>query len=300
MVDSSTSSSGTNPYEGYVMDAENAAEMARLMIQDHLLTQAMGGLIPEQPNLSQVSHVLDIGSGPGGWLLNLVTQYPHIQGYGIDISQLMTEYATSLAASQNLTNVQFQVMDATKPLNFPNNSFDLVNGRILMGFLTTSQWPSLLQECYRITKPGGMIRLTEGEWGFTNSVALDRLTGLATLSFHRACHSFSPHGRTFGTIPVLSSLLRQAGYQNIQHRAHVVDFSTGTAIHEANVQNVLIVYKLLQPLFTQLQLVSQEELDVLYEQMEEELQAKDFSAIDFFLTAWGRKGQQKSPTIFVA
>ena len=44
----------------YFIDAENAAEMARLMIQDHLLTQAMGGLVPEQSDLSQVYHVLDI------------------------------------------------------------------------------------------------------------------------------------------------------------------------------------------------------------------------------------------------
>src|SRR6266550_6572850 len=45
MTDNPDSSvSGTH---GYVIDAENAAEMARLMLQDRLLTQSMGGLISE-------------------------------------------------------------------------------------------------------------------------------------------------------------------------------------------------------------------------------------------------------------
>ena len=157
MTDTPDSSTGPSGYEGYVVDAENAAEMARLMIQDHLLTQAMGGLVPEQSDLSQVYHVLDIACGSGGWLLDLVTQYPHLQGVGIDISHLMMEYATSLTKSQGLSNVQFVVMDATQPLRFPDNTFDLVNGRILTGFLSTHQWSALLQECARITRPGGFF-----------------------------------------------------------------------------------------------------------------------------------------------
>jgi hypothetical protein len=46
------------------------------------------------------------------------------------------EYATSLAEAQDLSTLQFRVMDATQPLDFPDSTFDLVNGRILMGFLS--------------------------------------------------------------------------------------------------------------------------------------------------------------------
>src|SRR5712691_6950298 len=52
MTKSSASSSGTPGHEGYVLPAENAAEMARLMLLDHLLTQAVGGPLPEQSDLS--------------------------------------------------------------------------------------------------------------------------------------------------------------------------------------------------------------------------------------------------------
>jgi ubiquinone/menaquinone biosynthesis C-methylase UbiE len=291
MTDLPHSSSGTQPYEGYIIDAENAAEMARLMIQDRVITHAMGGVLPEQPDLSGVRQVLDIGCGPGGWILSLTQQYPHIYGVGIDISHLMIEYATNLATSEGLTNARFQVMDATQPLHFPDQTFDLVNGRILTGFLSTQQWPALLSECARITKPGGILRLTETEWGFTNSAALDTLTGLCALGLHRAGHSFSPHGRTFGTTNVLRLLLRKAGYEAIEQRAHVVDFSTGTDAHVSNTQQVITVYKQLQPFYLQMQLATQAEIEQLCEQMETDVQAEDFCAIDYYLTIWGRKGE---------
>src|SRR5215469_7252986 len=140
MTDTSDSSSRSSTYEGYVMDAEKVAEeMARLMMQDHLLTQVMGGVLPEQTDLSQIQQVLDIACGPGGWLLSLATEYPHMHGMGIDISQLMIDYANSQAVQQGLSNVRFEVMDATKPLAFPDQTFDLVNGRIFIGFLSTQQ-----------------------------------------------------------------------------------------------------------------------------------------------------------------
>ncbi len=296
MTHTPDSSVGSHSYEGYALDAENAAEMARLMVQDRVLTQAMGGVLPEQTDLSQVYHVLDIACGPGGWLLDVVHQHPHTHGVGIDISQLMMEYATSLATAKGLPNVQFRVMDATQRLDFPDNTFDLINGRILVGFLSRPQWPALIQECARITKPGGILRLTEAEWGFTNSAAFDTLSGFIALAAYRAGHSFSPHGRTIGTANVLRLLLRQTGYQDIQYRAHAVDYSAGTELHEGNVQDHLVFHKLIQPFFVQTQVATQEELESLHAQMEEDMQSEDFSAIDYFLTVWGHKSESVPPS----
>ncbi|QBD79718.1 class I SAM-dependent methyltransferase [Ktedonosporobacter rubrisoli] len=273
----------------YVIDAENAAEMARLNVQDKLITRAMGGLFPEQINLTETRRLLDIACGPGGWLLEVMKQYPHMQGVGIDISQLMMEYATGAAQREKLQNVYFRVMDATQSLDFPDQTFDLVNGRILTGFLSTNGWPSLLQECWRITRPGGSIRLTEPEYGFTNSAALDALTGMMAQALQRTNHSFSPHGRTFGTTPMLRLLIQQAGYQEIQHKAHVIDYSAGAELHKSNVQNLLIVYKLLQPFLVKAGITTTEEAERLYEQMIEDLQRPDFCGIDFYLTVWGHK-----------
>ena len=284
-----TSDEDTTQSTHYVIDAENAAEMARLMVQDRLLTTAMGGPFAEQKDVSLIHQVLDIGCGPGGWLLDVASHYPHIQGVGIDISQLMIAYATSLVHTRTLPNVTFRVMDATGSLDFAAESFDLVNGRILTGFLSTSGWGALLQECWRITRGGGMLRLTEPEFGFTNSAALDALTGLTAQALQRSGHSFSPHGRTFGTTPLLRLLLRQAGYSAIRHQASVVDYSAGTELHQSNVQNLLVVYQLLQPFLVQMQVASLSELQALYQQMEHEVQQADFCGIDYYLTVWGMK-----------
>ncbi len=289
MTEKHDASSGTHPYDGYVLDAENAVEIARLMLQDHILTQALGGPLSEQSDLSGVQQILDIGCGPGGWLLDVIQQYPHIHGTGIDVSHLMVEYATSQVAAQGLTNVQFHVMDATGPLDFPDNTFDLVNGRILMGFLSKAQWPLLLAECARIIKPGGILRITEAEWGFTNSPAYDKLTGIANLAAFRSGHSFSPNGRNIGAASMLRSLIQKAGYEVMGNKAHAVDYSSGTEAHDSNVQNMLIFYRLFRPFLVQMQVATNEEIEQLYAQMEQEMQAEDFCAIDYFLTVWGRK-----------
>ena len=49
MPTSPSNSSGKNTY---VIDVENAAELARLIHQDRLTTKSMGGLLAEQPDLS--------------------------------------------------------------------------------------------------------------------------------------------------------------------------------------------------------------------------------------------------------
>src|SRR6266700_4058297 len=81
----------------YFIDAENAAEMARLVTLARLMTEDMGGIFPPDLDLSTVHQVLDIACGPGQWVLDVAASAPHIHVTGIDISQLMISYACSLA-----------------------------------------------------------------------------------------------------------------------------------------------------------------------------------------------------------
>lgn len=140
----------------YFMDPENSAEMARLINLDRLVTQCMEGLFSEQSpaDLADVHRLLDIGCGPGGWVQEVAYAFSKIEAVGIDISHTMIEYAQAQAQVHRLENAHFQVMDATKPLDFPDHSFDLVNARGI-GFFAKAVWPPLLQECRRITRPGG-------------------------------------------------------------------------------------------------------------------------------------------------
>src|SRR5712692_6187491 len=135
----------------YIIDAENAAEMARLMVQDRLLTKRMGGLFPERSDLFGIHDILDIACGPGGWVLDVARTYPTVQVVGVDISTIMVAYARALTATDQLTNARCRVMNVLKPLDFPDSSFDLVNARTISGFMPPAAWPALMQECLRIT-----------------------------------------------------------------------------------------------------------------------------------------------------
>ncbi len=122
----------------YFIDAESGAETARLLNQDRLITRHMGGIFPARLDLSNVLDVLDIGCGPGGWVFEVAFAYPGMNVVGIDISQTTIEYARAQAKVQLLDNASFKVMDATKPLAFPDNSFDFINARFIFSFMPAS------------------------------------------------------------------------------------------------------------------------------------------------------------------
>ena len=83
-------STGSSSNENaYIIDAESASEMARLMHQDHLMTERMGGLFPAGIDPSQVHTVLDLACGPGSWVLDVAYEYPAIEIVGTDISNRM-------------------------------------------------------------------------------------------------------------------------------------------------------------------------------------------------------------------
>ncbi len=278
----------TTSKNAYFTDPESGAEMARVMDQGHLLTTAMGGLVPELPALSTVQRVLDIGCGPGDWVQEIAFTYPEKDAVGVDISNQAIDYANAQAEVRGLTNAQFLVMDATKPLNFPDGSFDLVNARTI-GFLPTGVWPVLMKECMRVLRPGGFIRLTESEWSFSNSPGLEGITAIFCRALKAAGQSFSPDGRRHGITTMLAGFLKDAGCANIRQVPYVIDFSTGTEYHAGICKNWRVVYKLSQPFFIKTGVTMQEEVDRLYEQMQIEMMQDNFRGIMYMLTAIGEK-----------
>jgi ubiquinone/menaquinone biosynthesis C-methylase UbiE len=273
----------------YFIDAENAAEMARLTNQDRIVTRAMGGLISERADLSTIHDVLDIACGPGGWALDMAQTYPDKQVTGIDISQLMIEYARYQASTQNVRNINFQVMNILNALDFPDSSFDLVNARLISGFMPQRVWPEFIQECMRITRPGGSIRLTEPERTISTSPAVEQLNDLLARAMHRAGQCVSPSELQFGVTPLLRLFLHGAGYQHIQCEAHVLDSSAGTEEYMSQYQNSMVFFKLLQSFMVNIGVASKEDVERLYQEALDEMKLPTYYALWYFLTAWGEK-----------
>src|SRR5260370_3256437 len=159
----------------YIFDPESGTEMVRLTKQHRIVTRYMGGLFPEEVDLSAVQRGIALACGPGGWVLDVAFAYPKIEVVGVDISQAMTSYPRAQTPVQRLYNAAFYTMNILKPLEFDDDSFDFVNARMLAGVLSPKDWPGLIQECKRIFRPGGMLRLTDADdLGITTSAALEQ------------------------------------------------------------------------------------------------------------------------------
>ncbi len=283
-----TSPDAQESKNAYFIDAEDGAEMARLLDQDMLVTRSMGGLFPERVDeLDHIRTILDVACGPGGWVLRVASEYPHVQVTGVDISERMVGYARSLAQASGLPNAHFRVMDVLHPLEFPAYSFDLVNARTLVGLMTPQTWPALLHELVRVSRHGGTLRLTEFEMPMTTSPAFEKISSLILQAMREAGRSYSLDGRYFTLTPMLGLLLREAGCRNIKKRPHIVDFSAGTVAHEGYVQDIMVASTLIVPFLTRLNMISENEFKLLRQQMIGEMMADRFCAFAYGATVWG-------------
>lgn len=274
-----------NPENTYIIDPEHAAELVRLVGQDQCMNEAMGSLIPEQVDLSDVSQILDVACGPGGWALEVAFRYQDVKVMGVDISEAMIRYARAKAQVQQRFNAIFSVMDVLRPLEFPDSKFDLVNARFMAAFLPRAKWPDVLSEFARITRSGGTIVLTETDIfgsGATNSPAVEELNSLCHEAVYRA-------GLYTEATPRLEQFLQEAGCQNIQCKWHSLDFSSGTPAHKVIISNLSYAFKLIQPLLLKTVQTTQEHLDALYTQGMAEMYLDTFSAYTKFLSVWGTK-----------
>jgi ubiquinone/menaquinone biosynthesis C-methylase UbiE len=275
----------------YVIDIEAAAETARLMEQDRLVTRSMGGLFPERldDDLSDVHQILDIACGPGGWALDVAFTYPEKEVVGVDINQTMIKYAFAQARVRKLQNVTFEFMDVRQPIEFQDASFDLVNARTICAFMDKAAWPLFLAECKRILRSGGCIRLTELEAGDSNSLAGKRLQWLVNQAFMQQGRTFSVDGNSIGIIYMLGRLLRDAGFSDVQQRAFIMDGSYGSDLHYNGCKDAEVAFSLLKPYLLKTGLVDEAEYDRLYHQMLIDFMSDSYTGIYHGLTVWATK-----------
>ncbi|KAL0080305.1 hypothetical protein J3Q64DRAFT_1851294 [Phycomyces blakesleeanus] len=101
--------------------------------------------------------VLDIGCGPGTWVLEMATDFPHAEFYGTDVR---TMFPTAIKPS----NSHFCQHNFLKGLPYADNSFDYVHMSLLLFTLTHAQFMNLLAEITRVLKPGGYYELKDTEY----------------------------------------------------------------------------------------------------------------------------------------
>ncbi|CAB4473323.1 uncharacterized protein OCT59_028092 [Rhizophagus irregularis] len=100
--------------------------------------------------------VLDVGCGPGTWILEMSSDYPQTgMFHGIDIAPIFPDTIKPF-------NATFSIQNALEGLNFPDNHFDYVYMRFLTAAFSTEQWETIvIPELVRVTKNGGYIEIME-------------------------------------------------------------------------------------------------------------------------------------------
>lgn len=272
-----------------VQDRSNDEELTRLQIQDKLATTGMGGVFSEQPDPTAFRRVLDVGCGPGGWIIEAAKSYPNLQVLiGIDASSKMIEYARQQATAEGVDDrVEFHVMDALRMLEFPHKYFDVVNHRAAFSWLRTWDWPKLLQEYLRVCRPGGIIRATEANFiKESSSPALTQLVQLTIQAMYNAGHYFALQGD--GVISHLAAVLQRSGVQNVQTRTYTLNYRAGTPEWQGFFDDERHLFHVIRPFLLKWARVP-DDYEEIYQQSLIEMQQPDFVGTVEVLTAWGNK-----------
>jgi len=277
------------PNTYFVQHQENEVELVRLQLQDQMLTTSMGGVLAEQPDPTSLQRVLDVGCGTGGWLIELAkASQKTALLIGVDVSQRLLSYAREQAETQAVSDrVQFRFMDALSRLQFPDRSFDLVNQRFGASFLRQWDWATLLHEYKRVTRPDGMIRITEFDVGeSSSSPALLCLSKLFVQALYRAGHFFTREYN--GLTSQLARLLHQQKLQNVQTHAWTIEYRAGTPQGDLFIEDIRHLYRTLLPFLRKWTHVPAD-YEMIYSQALTEMQHPDFVATMNLLTASGTK-----------
>lgn len=180
------------------------------------------------------AQVLDLGCGPGFVSLNLARMGHQVRG--IDTAENMLKRARNDAQAQGLSNVRFELGNATTPTG-EAAAYDAVVSRYL--FWTLPDPMRTLTEAKKLLKPGGVMAVFDGTWfakGWKQSNYVDQ-------SWYDLWYEVY-NARTRNNLPLLqdnhapkvAALLEAAGYTNVQWRpldkVHAMNLRTMGSEHD--------------------------------------------------------------------
>ncbi len=194
----------------YVLPSD-AAEEERLNLQHFFFKLAQGG--NTRVPLRSPRMILDVACGTGIWPREMAQEYPQAAVWGFDLNpEPLEEAQRRLSRSgqypPNLTLLKANALDR---FPFEDARFDLTHARLMSTWLPGAQYPLVVAEMLRVTKPGGFIELVDFEMPSTSSPA-------ATTLLQAAGHLLKTRGLHPGAGAFLAAYLRQCGVIRVQER----------------------------------------------------------------------------------
>lgn len=140
-----------------------------------MMLELMGGKLAWAPLSSNPGRVLDLGTGTGICMrrlkikvvqgltipgaIDFADQYPSAEVIGNDLSPIQPSWVPD--------NLKFYIDDIEDDWAYQGNLFDYVHARYLAGAIR--DWPALLKQAYRNTRPGGWAEFQEWDYRIQSS-----------------------------------------------------------------------------------------------------------------------------------
>jgi SAM-dependent methyltransferase len=135
---------------------------------------------------------------------------------GLDADTVFLDYARQHANLHGFVNVEFVTGDVFHT-ELPAGSFDLAHVRFVASAVGNAE--GLLEECARLTRPGGCVAFQEADWSTLNCYPSHPAWERLKRALAEVLPKWSAHAQY--------RMLRQAGLEDVQYRPFLVGFRSG-------------------------------------------------------------------------
>jgi len=247
-----------------------------LLTQHYIFRMGFNGNIvaPVKDVLKKGGKVLDVGCGTGIWLLEVAEEFPNAKCCGIDMSPIFP----TTVKPKNITFLKANMLDG---LPFEDDTFDLVHMRLLVMALRVSEWPTVLSEIFRITKPEGHVQLFEA------TVPIIRGGQYSTMFNEKATSMLALRDQD----PMIASKLRRlmdtAGFVNIKQKTISFPLGWYGRLGDMMVDDMRQVVEGMKPLMVKIFSVTDEDVEQMINGM-----LKEWPAMKSYMNAFAYVGRK--------
>jgi ubiquinone/menaquinone biosynthesis C-methylase UbiE len=231
------------------------------------------------------AHVLDVASGTGRWAREMARLLPGgwVAGFDLDGQQIDRALDEGAWRGDDLLppNCQLVQADALDRFPYADASFDYTHGRFFSAFVPVAQWPRVIGEMVRVTRPSGWVELVDATRFTAQAPAHDYL-----LQCLRRLYEHD--GLTLEPGSMLERLLREAGLQHLTRRTVTVQAVVGReGLGTSLVADLVIGLITAGPAYVQAGIASEDKVRSAIERARRD---ETGAAIQIALTgAWGQR-----------
>ncbi|CAG8583646.1 481_t:CDS:2 [Ambispora gerdemannii] len=245
--------------DAYIAESE-ATRNERQQIVEKLIRQGnFSSLIGEQLKAGGLK-ILDVGCGPGTWVIEMAETYPLCSFIGVDISpvDLLRELPV------NVEFIQANILDG---LPIETSKFDFVVMHFLDRCFTIKQWKSIvIQEVARVMKPEALL-----EWMECN-VTLENQGENTKKLMHAFLSAANSKGLNLWVVNVIPKILSNSGiFVNIKMEKQTVTCGSADGkCGELSIDTFINLHRAMKKQTTEFMSLTWHEYDLLLDKVRAE------------------------------